>query len=246
MSHWFKALAFLLVFSLWPAANRAPAATDDVSVSVRFTVISWGAPMPDLLYKSGGSFKKLPVPAFSPSSFQTYTGQPELGFYLKKQVEGKWVEVEVAKAALPPNENNVTILLAPGAAGAYEAFVIPGDPRGFPYGRAKLINITNQPLVIRCNKDAAVSLTAGKAEVVEPATNSTSLFVELAVRKGGKWKRLYDNLFNLNPKEQTLLIFSRGDSKYFLSSAGDVENEVKVVVIRLPEEPPAAQLAKTQ
>ncbi len=227
------------------------------SVSLTFSVVSWGEAISDLYYKSGGTLKKIDAPAFEPSASIQYTGPAELVFYTRqlptsdaaldssespgtKPKPGKARETEAGRVLLPTDETYVTILLAPTNPGRYQGFVIPGDPTKFPFGQAKLINIHNQPLAIKFNRSGAVLLKPNESKVVAPSADS-SLVIEVAAYKDNKWKRLLDNRFKLNEDEQAMVIFSGGDYKFFRTLAGNVESEVHVTVLRQKKDKSASE-----
>jgi hypothetical protein len=248
-----------IIFCLLMATSlRAVDVPERPPVSLRFTLVSWGDAIPEIFYKTGGTLKKITVPSFAHSVPIQYTGSPELVFYTQqtsppvtgadtetdsgsetKTKVGKIRPTEVGRVLLPADESRVTILLAPAGTNHYDCFAIPGDPTKFPYGQAKLVNISNQPLAIKCNRTTGVLLKPGESTVVPPNANST-LFLEIAAHKGDKWKRLLDNIFSLKENEQATVILSRGDYKFFLSSGGDMENEIHITVLRQTKESPAS------
>jgi len=249
----------LLCLSL-VATLRAVEEPQKPSVSLTFSVVSWGEAISDLYYKSGGTLKKIAAPAFEPSASIQYTGPAELVFYTRqlptsdaaldssessaavstKPKPGKARETEAGRVLLPTDETHATILLAPTNPGRYQGFVIPGDPTKFPFGQAKLINIHNQPLAIKFNRSGAVLLKPNESKVVAPGADS-SLVIEVAAYKNEKWKRLLDNIFTLHENEQAMVIFSSGDYKFFRTLTGNVESEVHVTVLRQKKDKSASE-----
>ncbi len=248
---------FFLLCLFLVATLRGAEEPPKPSVNLTFSVVSWGDPISDLYYKSGGTLKKIVAPAFEPSASIQYTGPAELVFYTRQvptsdaasessdespaeviTKPGKAWETEVGHVLLPTDETRVTILLAPTTPGHYQGFVIPGDPTKFPFGQAKLINLHNQPLAIKFNRSGAVLLKPNESQVVAPGGDS-SLVIEVAAYKRDKWKRLLDNIFTLHEDEQAVVILSSGDYKFFRTGDGDQESEVHVTVLRQRKEKPA-------
>lgn len=244
------------------ATLRVVAEAPVPSVSLSFSVVSWGESISDLYYKSGATQKKIVAPAFESSAPMQYTGPAELVFY-SRQVPtsdpasdgsaspavgtnpqpGKARETEACRVLLPVDDNRATILLAPIGSGRYQGFVIPGDPAKFPFGQAKLVNLCSQPLAIRFNRGGNVLLKPQESKVVGPGEGS-ALVIEVAAYKYEKWKRLLDNKFTLNEDEQAMVIFSSGDYKFFRTIAGEMEREVHVTVLRQKKESPGANEPK--
>src|SRR4051812_4730689 len=76
-------------------------ATFAESVNVQFSVVGWGAPIPDLTYRSGGKDVKVAVPMFAPSHVKKYSGEALLEFRQNiTGADGKTGRIVVASAPL--------------------------------------------------------------------------------------------------------------------------------------------------
>ena len=146
----------------------------------------------------------------------------------------------VATVTLPTNSQRVTVLLAPGASGQFQAYVIDDDPSRLPFGRLRVHNMAPIPVALRFNDQPVKEMAAREAVLVQPQKNNQVIY-ELAYKKDGQWKMQENNLIKVLPTEQAQMIILKSNASFFTSSDGSTSGFLQSVVLRRTREPePAA------
>lgn len=247
------ALALLAFCSLSNAQGSAAAGTQ---VTLKIDVVSWGETIKGLKITTGGKSTPVTAEGFEYTKPVAYAGSNILELSIGATANGattppaaptppadpnaKLGELEkrrikdpsiVALALLPSNSKRVTILLAPGANGTYNAFVIDDDPGKLPLGKLRVHNLTSIPISIRCNNaKAATELQLKQTTIASPVDGA--VVYELAYKQDKQWQIQENNLVRLGPDEQAQLLILKSDSPYFTSADGSRGGFLQSVVLR--------------
>ena len=140
----------------------------------------------------------------------------------------------VALALIPVDCRRATILLAPGKAGTFQAYVIDDDPSKLPPGKLRIHNYSALPIAMRCNGKEARELNTKDSMIVPP--EGDQVIYELAYKKEDAWKIQENNVIPVAATDQAQLIVLQSDASFFASSDGSRSGFLQCVVLRrLPE-----------
>jgi len=136
----------------------------------------------------------------------------------------------VALAPLPIDSKHVTVLLAPGAAGTFMAYVLDDDPSKLPFGRLRIHNLSPIFIAMRCNNATVSKLHTKDAVVVAP--KNREVIYELAYEKDGEWVEQENNLATVKDDEQVQLVVLQSDATFFASTDGSRSGFLQTVILR--------------
>jgi hypothetical protein len=242
------------------AAGSTARAQSDTGVSMKIDLVAWGESIDGLTLKSAKGKDPVTALAFRYSKPVSYSGPAVLEIYkgtgaaAGPAAEGtpapaaapspaaiKDIAAELAArrkkepnlvslAVLPPASKHVTVLLAPAAAGTYQAYVIDDDPSKLPYGRMRIHNLSPLPIAMRCNNKAANILKTKGSVVVSPANKE--VIYELAYQKDGEWVTQENNIASVGESEQAQLVVLKSDADFFTSQDGSRSGFLQTVILR--------------
>ena len=238
------------------AGMPARAQSDD-AVSMKIDLVAWGESIPGLTLKSAKGKEPLTALAFRYSKAVSYSGPVVLEIFQGSAGPGtpaddttpaaanpaaiKDIAAELAirrkkepslvsLALLPPASKHVTVLLAPAAAGTFQAYVIDDDPSKLPFGRMRIHNLSPHLIAMRCNNGAANILKTKGSVVVSP--NNKEIIYELAYQIDGKWVTQEENIATVKDSEQAQLVVLKSDADFFTSQDGSRSGFLQTVVLR--------------
>lgn len=253
----FSSCAFAVVISLWSGLTAS--AQSDAQVSMKVDLVAWGESIEGLTLKSAKGKDTITALAFTYSKPVSYSGPAVLEIFkggggnavpapegeaapaaaspsaikdiaTELALRRKKEPTLVSLAILPPASKHVTVLLAPAAAGTYQAYVIDDDPSKLPYGRMRIHNLSPLPVAMRCNNKAA-SVLKTKASVVVSPENKEVIY-ELAYQKDGEWVNQENNIASVRENEQAQLIVLKSDADFFTSQDGSRAGYLQTVILR--------------
>lgn len=225
------------------------------TVSMKLDLVAWGADIPGLSLKSGGSGNPVTAIAFRYSKPVTYSGpavmqiHQEGGGSADGTANSAPIPPELAKlrekdpsivalAKLPSNSKRATVLIAPAQGGTYQTFVIDDDPSKLPFGKMRVHNYSPFKIAVRCNGKQSMEMKTKDSFLAEPQDGAITY--ELAYDKEGKWKMQENNIINVAKDEQVQFIVLKSDDKFFTSSDGSRSGFLQSVTLRRPaKEDPA-------
>ena len=147
----------------------------------------------------------------------------------------------VALAMLPTNSKRVTVLLAPGPGGTFQAFVIDDDPSKLPFGKLRIHNFSPFTIKLRCNGTTSKELNGKESFVADPV--GKEVVYELAYMKDNAWKMQENNLIKVTPDEQAQMVILKSNDQYFTSSDGSRTGFLQVVTLRRSKNEPVEPVA---
>ena len=237
------------IVSLWSAL---PAAAQTATVSVKIDLVAWGESITGLSLKSGNGNTPVTAYAFRYSKPVSYTGPNVLEIYRTPEAgepaapaanAGAAAEIPPALAArrkenpnlvslavLPTTSKHVTVLLAPAAAGTYQAYVVDDDPAKLPLGQLRIHNLCPLNIAVRCNGDKSGKLLPKQAVVIEP--KNREVIYELAYEKDGEWIEQENNIAMVRDDEQAQLVVLQSDASFFTSTDGSKSGYLQTVILR--------------
>lgn len=211
------------ILSVLIAAGLSAAEPPVPQVSVSFTVVGWGEEARDVAYYQNGTPTKLVIPMAGRSKPYTYAGPQTMSFVLMPAVSPEAVAASAAaegKDTQPPPlatvtfdpavKRNTVLLLRTGS--LVEAFLIPDDEAGFPFGRAMLVNLTPTHLAIRCNAQDIVTLAPRERRLAPGSRAELELDAEVVQQRAGQWRRVARSYLPVLPDDQTLVLFLPGEN----------------------------------
>ena len=238
------------------AGLPARAQSDD-AVSMKIDLVAWGESIPGLTLKSPKGKEPLTALAFRYSKAVNYSGPVLLEIFqgtagtvapaddtppaaadpasikdiaaelaLRRKKEPSLVSL----AILPAASKHVTVLLAPAAAGTFQAYVIDDDPSKLPFGRMRIHNLSPHPIAMRCNNKAASILKTKGSVVVSP--QNKEIIYELAYQIDGEWVTQENNLATVKDSEQAQLVVLKSDADFFTSQDGSRSGFLQTVILR--------------
>jgi hypothetical protein len=247
------AVSFAAFFwSLLPARAQS-----DAQVSMKIDLVAWGESISGLTLKSAKGRDPVTALAFRYSKPVSYSGPAVLEIYQGgaagtapaeegapaaaatgpiKDLAAALAERRkkepnlVSLALLPPASKHVTVLLAPAAAGTFQAYVIDDDPSKLPYGRMRIHNLSPLQIAMRCNNRPANILKTKGSVVVAP--NNNEVIYELAYQQEGAWVVQENNITTVKEGEQAQLVVLKSDNEFFTSDDGSRSGYLQTVVLR--------------
>jgi hypothetical protein len=229
-------------------------AQSDAQVSMKIDLVAWGESISGLTLKSAKGRDPVTALAFRYSKPVSYSGPAVLEIF-KGDAGNATPAAEGAPAAapikdlaaalaerrkkepnlvslaiLPPASKHVTVLLAPAAAGTYQAYVIDDDPSKLPYGRMRIHNLSPLQIAMRCNNKPANILKTKGSVVVVP--NNKEIIYELAYQQQGEWVVQENNIATVQEGEQAQLVVLKSDNEFFTSDDGSRSGYLQTVVLR--------------
>lgn len=253
----FLAIALTAISSY--ALGQAPALAP-VNVALKMDMVAWGDTIKDLRISSGGKDQVFFALAFQYSKPLLYAGSNILeisrgastaivhsdgGPDLKPQDKAvdpnapPLSELEkrrlknpnlVALALLPTASRHVTVLIASGANGTYETYVIDDDPSKLPLGRLRIHNQSPMAIAVRCNGKENCQLNPKQSALVAPINQCVSY--DLAYQAEGQWIMQESSAVKVGESEQAQLIILKSDASYFSSGDGSHGGFLQAVVLR--------------
>lgn len=136
----------------------------------------------------------------------------------------------VALVALPANARRATVLLAPAAAGTFQAFVINDDPSKLPTGKLRVHNLSPMPIAMKFSGGQKTEMKPRETFLVQP--NKGHTVYQLAYKRGDQWKVQENNILPVRPNEQTQFIILKSTNQYFLSADGASGGFLQTVTLR--------------
>jgi hypothetical protein len=248
------ALALLAFCTSLYAQTAAPAGTE---VSLKIDVVAWGDTIKGLKITTAGKSTPVTAEGFEYSKAVSYSGSNVLELSIGATANAapgaapvaptpptdpnaKLSELDkrrikdpsiVALALLPSNSKRVTVLLAPGPKGTYNAVVIDDDPTKLPLGKLRVHNLTSIPISIRCNNaKTGTELQLKQTTIASPVEGA--VIYELAYKQDNQWQIQENNLVRLAGNEQAQLIILKSDSAYFTSADGSRGGFLQSIVLR--------------
>jgi hypothetical protein len=107
-------------------------------------------------------------------------------------------------------------------ASGLRGIVVEDDSAGFPWGSLRMINVTDIPLVVRCEKkDTPVPVAATPVDLV-PGGDARNMSVQLA-KEGSPETVLYSAVWEHDPNVRKLIFFLPGENPE------DMPVELKIV-----------------
>lgn len=140
----------------------------------------------------------------------------------------------VARATLPTGSTRVTMLLAPGKDGQFQAHVIDDDPSKLPMGKLRVHNFSGIPVAVRMNGGDIKEIPAGRPMVFAP--DDGVLIYELAYQRDGQWVMQENNMLRVAPSEQAQMILLKSDADFFANSDGSRGGYLQSVTLRRAKE----------
>jgi hypothetical protein len=228
-------------------------AQSDAQVSMKIDLVAWGESISGLTLKSAKGRDPVTALAFRYSKPVSYSGPAVLEIFKGdagnaapaaegapaaaiKDLAAALAERRkkepnlVSLAVLPPASKHVTVLLAPAAAGTYQAYVIDDDPSKLPYGRMRIHNLSPLQIAMRCNNKPANILKTKGSVVVVP--NNKEIIYELAYQQQGEWVVQENNIATVQEGEQAQLVVLKSDNEFFTSDDGSRSGYLQTVVLR--------------
>jgi len=201
-------LRFLLLIALLATTRslhaEPPAANE---VSVEFSLYAWNTDLPRLRYSETDVIS--PVTASMRSAQHTYTGSATIYFYGPRadlrSGEGKPPR-PLTSATFPPGSSRFTLLTQSEGVGRYRMHVIPENGDLLPLRFVQLHNFTEHRLFVSYDKDSAVQIPPSGTAYIRPAGDVT--VIEVSRADGAKWRKLFNNVIELNPDKRGNVIFA--------------------------------------
>ncbi len=248
-----KSEPFLAAISIAVSLWSSPPAAGETSteVALKIDMVAWGETIRGLSLKSASGGSPVTAYAFRYSKPISYSGPnvleifqtPPAGAAPQPVAKGADANISpelaarrkdkpnlVALALLPTSSTRVTVLLAPAAAGTFQAYVVDDDPSRLPLGRLRIHNLSPLVIAVRCNGDKAAKLQTKQAVVVEPKNNE--VVYELAYEQDGEWVEQENNIATVRDDEQAQLVVLRSDASFFVSSDGSRSGYLQTVILR--------------
>jgi hypothetical protein len=222
----------LALLSFVPSACAQEPTAAGTTVSLKLDIIAWGDAIEGLRITTGGKAIPVRAEAFEYSEAVSYNGsivleisktqagapstppqatsdiKPQADELEKRRVKNPSI---VALALLPSNSKRATVLVAPGANGTYQTYVIDDDPSKLPPGNLRIHNQSSIPIAIRCNSKINSKLKLRESVVVKP--------VDQVV------------VYELDT-DQVQMVILQSDADFFTSSDGSRGGFLQTVVLR--------------
>ena len=186
-------------------AQSAPART----VSVTFTIITYGAPGPAASYQNGGGYASVKLVNAARSAEYKYTGPADLIFVATASVAGG-KPTPVAKASLPANVSRVLLVFVSAGTG-YSVGVLPDDGKALPPGKARVYNASSVPVTANLNFASKVVLQPLESKVFDPLNGQASLEVSVQL-DNGSWSRQGNNSWPLTSAMRREIFILNGEA----------------------------------
>jgi hypothetical protein len=228
-----KTLRFLLLAAtvlLAPVAGLRAQTAPARSVTVTFTIITYGAAGPAASYQNGGGYTPVKLVNAARSAEYKYTGPTDLNFVATSSVAGG-KPTPVAKATLPANVNRVLLVFV-SAGGGYSVGVLPDDGKALPAGKARVYNASSVPVTVNLNFASKVVLQPLESKVFDPLNGQASLEVSVQL-ENGNWSRQGNNSWPLSPAMRREIFIINGEAFKGMDIAQ------RAVQMFSPEEPKA-------
>jgi hypothetical protein len=206
-----KALLLLLCAALLPATTTALRAqiAPARSVSVTFTIITYGAAGPAASYQNGSAYTPVRLVNAARSAEYKYTGPAELNFYATASIAGG-KPTPVAQASLPASTNRVLLLFV-SAGGGYSVGVLPDDGKTLPPGKARVYNASAVPVTVNLNFARKMVLQPLESQVFAPLNGQASLEASIQM-ENGNWSRQGNNSWPLSPAMRREIFILNGEA----------------------------------
>lgn len=229
------------------------------AVSMKLDFVAWGDSIQGLRIKVGSKEIPISAVAFEYSTPVSYAGSdileisqargsvdaspylPSPGAAPAKPDDSKKTPSElelrrkenpdlVALAVLPAGSRRATILIAPGADGSFQSYVIDDDPTRLPFGKLRIHNYCSFPIAMRCNGKVSFELPPKQTTSISPV--DSGVVYELAYRKDEKWKMQENNVVRVDDSEQVQMVVLKSEANYFTSGDGSRGGFLQTIVLR--------------
>lgn len=182
-------------------------------VSVDFRVLAWKTNLPDLRYDTSGTVEELS--AFSVSQPSHYTGPESLNFYSNKRQSNSPKMREKAKTlatvTFPQGASCFTLLAIPNGRDNYRIYAIPENGELLPPRFVLLHNFTNYRIRIDYNLGDRVQIEPKENAYIQ--LNQGATVVHLSYFDQVKWRKLFNNVVELNDEFRANVIFTDSDER---------------------------------
>jgi len=176
-------------------------------VSVEFTLYAWKTDLPRLRYSETDI--TAPLAAFMRSAQHTYTGPATLNFYSSRadlRVGAGKPPQSLASVTFPSGSSRFTLLTQPEGNGRYRMQALPENGDLLPLRFVQLHNFTDHLILVSYDKDSAAQIPPSGTAYIRPAGDVT--VVEVSRVDGTKWRKLFNNVIELNPDKRGNVIFA--------------------------------------
>lgn len=138
----------------------------------------------------------------------------------------------VSLVKLPTNSRHLTILLAPASGGTFLPYVIDDDPSKLPFGKLRVHNLTNIPILLeQLNGPQRCELRANEKFLLN-ADDANKFTYKLSYKKGDRWKAQQNNILRIPANSQNQFIVLQSNNQYFRSSDGSKGGFLQVVLLK--------------
>jgi len=200
------ALSLLSVGALH-AQSPSPARATEADVSVQFSLFAWQGDVASLRFASKRTVEA--VASFERSMALPYTGPATLDFFpaaSKEAGPNGPPPSPAATATFPLGASKVTLITAPVGKGRYKMYAVSEDGENLPADSIRLHNFTSSPLLIAYNENETVELPPTRSVIIKPS--GTAVVIRVARMENGKWRRLFNNVAELNEDRRQNVILT--------------------------------------
>lgn len=196
-------LSLCIVLSIRAAPPAVPAGDD---VAVQFSLYAWHASTPALRYSPQAKVEALEP--FMRSSVQTYAGPATLNFYAPsvQLSPDSPPPPPIATATFPRGATRVTLVTAPVGPRQYQMYAVAEDDASLTPPYIRLHNFTATRLLVAFDANSRVEVPPASTVIIRPEGTATVLRV--AQMQNGKWRRLFNNVAELNDEGRKNIILA--------------------------------------
>ncbi|WP_309385884.1 hypothetical protein [Cerasicoccus frondis] len=191
---WRSGLLALLV-----ATSQPCAAQEEETITLQFQTLSWQQSIQDLYYFDSGQPVKIFVPNGAPSSTQTYTGPPTLGFYTKHLGEDAQASYQLSSSVKLSKGLSKCLLLflptqSPDSGPRYKILPLDDNANGFGANAMNFYNLTDARMAVRIG-GSQFELKPGANKVLQLSENdSKNVDVQMASNPDNtNWSLIYQS-----------------------------------------------------
>lgn len=201
------------------------------NVKVKFTAISWDQGIRELKVESDGKELEMFIPSFARSAVYEYEGPATMVLYtVEEQEDGQTIKTPAATATIPSDVTEVALLIH-RQDGGYKVVVVDESKETFPEGMARFINITPYRVAVK-GPSWMVELDPGQRR--QMSADKKVFPVEVAMQRDGKWERVCNNIYVLEPHKRRTIFITNSDAEFLQekTSSGFVKrNEITMFSI---------------
>lgn len=192
-------------------------ATEEESVSVRFSMLAWKDAIRDLSYLNNGKARPVLITDGALTPFYRYVGTPVMTFFKKEAgADGTMVSVPQAQVTLSREVSQYIFVFFPNEKEEglpYKVYAVPDTGSTTRGGTYRFFNLARFPIGLIMGKETQV-IAPNKNETIEPkpSVGKKNVMLKIAGPDEGRAKQLYSSAWTVRDDRRYLIFITQGNS----------------------------------